>query len=174
MKYKNNFFTAKDDQGFGEMLVSVTKTSQKKIFGTLSVSALNNGDLTMFVDLEAGTWQFKTEDFNSEVVKYDPFFSVGLTFEKQFSKYFKMYLRPAMEFRNYQLESGSIIIPNKLNMFSLNIGFLLKYPTYPRNRNKSHHVQMEHVFNGKMYRGRSIFKKQNPRIGQNMPKQKRR
>lgn len=27
-------------------------------------------------------------------------------------------------------------------------------------------VQMEHVFNGKMYRGRPFYKKQNPRYGQ--------
>jgi len=174
VKYKNNFFTAKDIQGFGQKSISVVKTSQKKFFGSLSVSVLNNGDLTMFMDFEAGTWQFKSEDFNSAVVKYDPFFSVGLTFEKEFSKYFKMYLRPAVEFRNYQLETEEIIIPNKLNMFSMNIGFLLKYPTYPRNRYQAHRIQMEHVFNGKVYRGRSIFRKQNPRIGQNMPRQKRR
>lgn len=174
VNYKNSFFTVEDHPEYGEMRINTTKTSQKKFFATAALNVYSYADYTVFVDLEAGAWQFKEEDFNTEVIQFDPFFSIGLTFEKQFSKYFRMYLRPAAEFRNYQFQSDNVIVPNKLNMFSLNLGLLLKYPTYPRNRNSGHNVQMEHVYNGKIYRGRSIFRKQNPRIGQNMKRQKRR
>ncbi len=174
MKYKQNFFTAIDQPNFGELLVPVIESKQTKMFGSISVSALNYLDFTMFVDVEAGVWKFKSESFDTEVITYDPFFSLGLTFEKKLSKYFKVYLKPALEFRNYQFEVDPITVPNKITTFSMNLGFLIKYPTYPRNRFKAHQVQMEHVFNGKIYRGRSIFRRQNPKIGQNFKKRKNR
>ena len=174
VRYKNIEMTPSNDEEIGRYSMPFLETKQNKIFGSVDVNVYSNLDFTLFVNLEAGTWQFKKEDFNEEVVLYDPFYSVGVTFEKTVSKYFKLYIRPAVELRSYALNNGQIDIPNKMTMFSINIGVLLKYPTYPRNKFKAHHVQMEHVFNGKMYRGRSIFRKQNPRIGQNNEPRKRR
>ena len=174
VQYETNVFTAKGHPEFGDLWVPIRESTQRKFYGTVSVSAINYLDFTMFLDLEFGTWQFKSQDFNTEQVLYDPFYSVGLTFEKKFSKYFKVHIRPAVEFRNYNFEAGDITIPNKISMFSLNIGFLIKYPTYPRNKNRGHMVQMEHIYNGKIYRGRSVFRRQNPRIGQNQRRLKNR
>jgi len=174
MRYKNSVMTPSLNEPIGTYEMPFTKISQKKLFGSLDVNVYSKLDFTLFINLEAGSWQFKKEEFNQEYTIYDPFYSIGITFEKTVSKYFKLYMRPAVEFRDFKLSNSQINVTNKLKMFRLNFGVLLKYPTYPRNRYSANHVQMEHVFNGKKYRGRSIFRKQNPRIGQNMPKQKRR
>jgi hypothetical protein len=174
MKYKNSVMTPSLNEPIGTYDMPFTKISQKKLFGTLDINVYSKLDFTLFLNLEAGTWQFKKEEFNQEYTIYDPFYSIGITFEKTVSKYFKLYMRPAFELRDFKLTNGQINVTNKLKMFSINFGALLKYPTYPRNKYSANHVQMEHIFNGKKYRGRSIFRKQNPRIGQNMRKQKRR
>ncbi len=173
VKYKNNFFTTEDEPNYGNLLIPVTETRMKRVFGTVDVNVWNYVDYTLFVSVMAGTWEYKVEDFNSDYVTYDPFYSIGVTLEKQFSKYFKVYLRPSVEFRNYNFMAEEIMVPNKITSFNLNLGFIIKYPTYPRNRFKPHQVQMEHVFNGKLYRGRSIFRRQNPRIGQNFRQRKK-
>ena len=170
MTYKTAILRPTFDEPVGNYILPFVETSQSKLFGSISVNTFNYMDFTIFLDVEAGTWKFKAKDFDSDVVIYDPYFSLGLTFEKKISKYFKIHIRPAFEMRNYQLDNEQINIPNKLSMFSLNLGFLIKYPTYPRNKFKSHQVQMEHVFNGRIYRGRSIFRRQNPRTGQNQRK----
>jgi len=173
MRYRNAVMTPSLNEPIGTYHMPFTKVSQNKMFGSIDINVYSKLDFTMFLNLEAGTWQFKKESFNQEYTVYDPFYSIGITFEKTVSKYFKLYMRPAVELREFKLTNGQINVTNKVKMFSINFGALLKYPTYPRNKFSANHVQMEHIFNGKKYRGRPFYKKQNPRIGQNMPKQKK-
>ena len=166
-EFRNNIHVQDVHGRIGSFRLPVTKTSATQVFGSITYNAYQRGDWSLQLDALVGTWKMKTTDFNKEVINYDPFFNIGVAMERKFSKYFKVYLKPAIEFRNYTISNDPIEVSHKMTVFSLNLGFLIKYPTYPRNRYKAHHVQMEHVFGGRIYRGRSIFRRQNPRIGQN-------
>ena len=171
-EFRNKIHVQNVHDRIGSFRLPVTKTSATKYFGSVTYNAYQRGDWSLQLDVLAGTWKMKAADFNKEAISYDPFFNIGIIMEKRFSKYFKVYIRPAVEFRNYTIPNDQIDISHKMTLFSLNLGFLVKYPTYPRNKYKAHHVQMEHVFGGRIYRGRSIFRRQNPRIGQNYIRRK--
>ena len=166
IKFKNDAHTQDVSGRLGDYSLPITKISTTKMFGSISYNAYQYGDLSLLADLSAGVWKTRSQDVNQDLVTYDPFFNLGLIFEKKISKYFKVYIRPSFEIRQYALADEAISVPHKFSVFTIDIGALIKYPVYPRNRYKAHRVQMEHVFNGKIYRGRSIFQRQNPRIGQ--------
>lgn len=142
------------------------KISTTKMFASASYNFYSMGDMAIIADVYGGVWKTKTSQVNQELVTYDPFFNVGVMFQTTWSKYFKGYIRPAVEMRSYTLSNDLVTVPHNFAIFSIDFGVILKYPTYPRNKYKAHMVQMEHVFNGKMYRGRPFYRKQNPRTGQ--------
>lgn len=166
IKFKNDAHTQDVSGRLGDYVLPITKIATTKMFGSITYNAYQYGDLSLLVDLAGGVWKTRTQDINKDIATFDPFFNLGLIFEKKVSKYFKVYIRPSFEIRQYTLADDAISVPHKFSVFTIDIGALIKYPVYPRNRYNAHRVQMEHVFNGKIYRGRSIFKPQNPRIGQ--------
>ena len=142
------------------------KLSTTKIFASVTYNFYTMGDFSVLADVYGGVWKIKESLINTEHINYDPFFNVGIMFQTKFSKYFKGYIRPSIEMRSYTLANEFVSIQHKYTMFSIDLGLLLKYPIYPRNKYSADMVQMEHVFNGKMYRGRPFYKRQNPRYGQ--------
>jgi len=154
------------DPALGNYTINKTKISNTKMFGSASYNVYSLGDLAILADVYGGVWKSKAEDINASVTTYEPFFNFGVMFQTTWSKYFKGYIRPSYERRSYTLANESISVPQRFSIFSIDIGLILKYPTYPRNKYKAHMVQMEHVFQGKMYRGRPFYQKQNPRTGQ--------
>ena len=151
-----------------------TSISTTKLFGTLSYNFYTFGDFSILADVMAGVWRLREDlpNVDNSVITYDPFFDVGFMFQKRFSKYFKGYIRPGFEYRKYSVNVGDLALPHQFLMFSVSVGVLLKYPIYPRNRYQADQVQMEHVFNGKIYRGRPFYKRQNPRYGQRRVRRK--
>ena len=143
-----------------------TKISTTKMFASVTYNFYSLGDFSMLADVYGGVWKIKQSQINSDNINYEPFFNVGLMFQTTFSKYFKGYIRPSFEMRSYTLANDVISTQHKYSILSIDLGLLFKYPVYPRNKYKADMVQMEHVFNGKMYRGRPFYKKQNPRYGQ--------
>ena len=165
-KFKNSAHSQDVDPLLRNYALPNTKISSTKMFGSISYNAYSMGNLAIIADVYGGVWKTKTSDLNQELVTYDPFFNVGIMFQTTWSKYFKGYTRTAVEFRSYTMANDLVSVPHNFTIFSIDFGLILKYPTYPRNKYKAHMVQMEHVFNGKMYRGRPFYKKQNPRTGQ--------
>ena len=151
-----------------------TTYATTKMFGTLSYNFYTMGDLSILADVMAGVWKLKenTTNVDNSIISYDPFADVGVMFQKRFSKYFKGYIRPGIEYRKYTLNAGDIAFLHQYMMFTVSVGLLLKYPIYPRNKYQPDQVQMEHVFNGRIYRGRPFYQKQNPRYGQNRVRRK--
>lgn len=144
-----------------------TKLSTTKLFASVSYNLYTIGDYSIHADVLGGVWRVRASQINESVVDYDPFFNIGILFQTKFSKYFKGYIRPSFERRGYNISNDLVNIEHKFSVFSIDIGLLLKYPVYPRNKYKADKVQMEHIFNKKMYRGRPFYRKQNPRYGQN-------
>lgn len=165
-KFKQSAHQQSADPILRSYALQKTKISSTKMFGSASYNLYSLGDLSILADVYGGVWKSKTEDINSEYVTYDPFFNIGIMFQTTWSKYFKGYIRPSFEMRSYTMANELVSVQHKFNVFSIDLGLILKYPTYPRNKYSAHMVQMEHVFNGKMYRGRPFYQKQNPRTGQ--------
>lgn len=166
INFKKEVNTQNVNSRLGNFKLPVTRVSTTKVFGSVTVNAYKYGDLSLLADVSAGIWKIRSRHFNRDFVTHDPFFNIGLIFEKKFSKYFKVYIRPSFEMRRFGLANGAVSVRHGFSIFTIDIGALIKYPVYPRNRFKAHRVQMEHVFRGRIYRGRSIFQRQNPRIGQ--------
>jgi hypothetical protein len=166
IKFKNTVHTQEVDGRVGNFVLPQTKFSSSKMFGSVSYDVYSFVDFSVWVDLAGGVWKAKSTDINGDFVTYDPFFNIGVMLESTISKYFKLYVRPSFEMRSYTLSDEFITTNHSFSVFSIDFGALIKYPTYPRNKHGANRVEMEHVFNGKIYRGRSIFQPQNPRIGQ--------
>ncbi len=143
-----------------------TEFATTKMFASVTYNFYSMGDFSMHADVYGGVWKIKESLINTDNIQYDPFFNVGLMFQTRFSKYFKGYIRPSVEMRSYTMANDFVSVPHQYTIFSIDLGLLLKYPTYPRNKYSADMVQMEHVFNGKMYRGRPFYKRQNPLYGQ--------
>lgn len=166
IKFKNDTHTQDVNGRLGDFRLPITKISTTKMFGSITYNAYQYSDFSLLADVSAGVWNTRSQDVNPDLVTHDPFFNIGIVFEKKVSKYFKLYIRPSFEVRQFTLANEALSVPHRFSIFTIDIGALIKYPVYPRNRFKAHRVQMEHIFNGKIYRGRSIFQRQNPRIGQ--------
>lgn len=166
INFRNTVNTQEVDSRIGSFALPQTKFSSSRMFGSVSYNAYTFVDFALWVDLTAGVWKTKATDINQDLVTYNPFFNIGLLFETTISKYFKVYVRPSFEMRSYSLADEFITTNHSFSVFSIAFGALIKYPTYPRNKHGANRVEMEHVFNGRIYRGRSIFQPQNPRTGQ--------
>jgi hypothetical protein len=166
IKFKNTVHTQEVDSRVGNFVLPQTKFSSSKMFGSVSYNVYSFVDFSVWVDLAGGVWKAKSTDINRDFVTFEPFFNIGVMLESTISKYFKLYVRPSFEMRSYTLSGEFMTTNHSFSVFSIDFGALIKYPTYPRNKHGANRVEMEHVFNGKIYRGRSIFQPQNPRIGQ--------
>lgn len=149
-----------------------TKLSTTKLFASLSYNMYTLGDYSIHADVLGGVWKVRAKQVNTDVVNYDPFFNIGVMFQMKFSKYFKGYIRPSFELRSYTVSNDLVNIQHKFSVFTIDLGLLFKYPIYPRNKYQADQVQMEHIFNNKIYRGRPFYRKQNPRFGQNRIRRK--
>jgi hypothetical protein len=111
-------------------------------------------------------------NFNG-VVKKSVVVNLGVTIEREMSEYFRLYVRPAYEFKNYSLGlpevSGSL--KHRMNAAYLTFGFIYRVPELPRCVFKSCSAQVNHAHGNKEYRSRMhpIWKKQDPGYGENYP-----
>ncbi len=172
LNFRNPASTQTISNELRSFTLPTTKLSTTKLFASLSYNLYTLGDYSIHADVLGGVWKIKAKQANQEVIDYDPFFNLGVMFQMKFSKYFKGYVRPSFEFRSYTISNDLVNVQHKFSVFSIDIGLLFKYPIYPRNKYKADQVQMEHIFNNKIYRGRPFYRKQNPRFGQNRIRRK--
>ena len=103
------------------------------------------------------------------------YYNLGLSIEKNISEYFRIFVKPSYNFRKFVtgLPEGGGSINYKYNSFNVGVGISLTFPEIPRTPLKSDGVQLKHVIvhpkTGKYteVRGQPIWKKQNPKVGQN-------
>lgn len=103
------------------------------------------------------------------------YFGVGISIEKNLSEYFRIFLKPSYDFRSMTTvlpeDGGSI--RNRYHAFNLGLGVSITIPEIPLTPIKSDKVQLKHVIvhpkTGKYaeVRGQRVWKKQNPKVGQN-------
>ena len=80
----------------------------------------------------------------SPVADASPLINVGVTLEKVFSEYFRVYLRPAYEYKRYALDLPTTTIDHRNSAFFLTLGVSINYPDLPRSPIKNDKTQMRH------------------------------
>lgn len=98
----------------------------------------------------------------------DPYFGAFLRMEYDFSEYAKMFLKAGGEMRKFTFQASDFSEFQNINqrVYSFQAGVSMKIPGTKRCKIKGCGVVMKHLHNGIEYRGSSIFRFQNRKIGQ--------
>jgi len=96
------------------------------------------------------------------------YYGVGLRFERELSEYSKVFIKPAAEFRpyDYNMTDPTEIQGVKQSIYTLQVGISMSLPGSKRCKVAGCKVVMKHLHNGVEYRGSSIWKRQNRKVGQ--------
>jgi hypothetical protein len=144
----------------------------KHYFGMIGAMVYRYYEYTLVADANIGGYKLGKE-FNRGLMQKSLYFNFGVTAEREFSEYFRVFIRPSYEFKGYKLaipESGQQI-NHKLNAFYVNVGITYRLPELRRCFLKSCHAQINHAHGNKEYRSRRhpFYKKQDPHYGENYP-----
>ena len=144
----------------------------KKYFISLGAAVYRYNEYLLVVDANIGGYKLG-KDFDAGSIKKGVFVNLGVTVEREMSEYFRLFVRPSYEIKNYKLnfqESGQSIT-HKFNAFYINVGATYRIPELRRCFLKSCKAQMNHAHGNREYRSRvhPIYKKQNPHYGENHP-----
>lgn len=137
-------------------------------------SAYEYYDNAIGVDVRVGSINMGGS-FDKSVIETSPFVNVGVTLEKVFSEYFRVYLRPAYEFKSYSVTlPDATVIDHRNSAFFLTLGVSINYPELPRSPIKNDKTQMRHYVsdghgNKREFRGQPFWRKQDPKIGELYP-----
>lgn len=101
-------------------------------------------------------------------VSEDPYFGVSLRMEYDFSEYAKLFLKGGAEFRKFTYAASDFSEFQNIdqNVYGLQAGLAIKIPGTKRCKIQGCGVVMKHLHDGIEYRGSSIFRLQNRKIGQ--------
>ncbi|WP_109830259.1 hypothetical protein [Reichenbachiella versicolor] len=144
-----------------------------KYYGLVGYKFYDWWDYSFAAEIEIG--KNKLGKQFSGAVTNGVYYNFGISIEKNLSEYFRVFVKPSFDFRtmNTALPEGGGSIKNKYNAFNLGVGISVTFPEIPRSPMKSDKVQLKHVIvdpkSGKYkeVRGQPIWKKQNPKVGQN-------
>ena len=144
----------------------------KHYFGLIGAEVYRYYEYLLVVDVNIGGYKLGNQ-FNKSLMQKSLYFNFGVTAEREMSEYFRLFIRPSYEIKNYKLaipETG-LSVPHKMNAFYLNIGVTYRIPELARCFLKTCHAQINHAHGNKEYRSRRhpVFKKQNPHYGENYP-----
>jgi hypothetical protein len=144
----------------------------KKYFVMLGGMVYRYYEYALAVDLNIGGYKLG-KDFDMGVIKKGIYYNLGVSAEREFSEYFRVFIRPSYELKKYRLtvpEGGEEIV-HHMNGWYVNIGATYRLPELRRCPLKDCHAQLNHAHGNKEYRSRrhAIWKKQNPNYGENYP-----
>ena len=149
------------------------KSTMLRYYFLLGYSAYEYYDNAIGVDVRIGSINMG-KGFDDSIIEKGPFFNVGITLEKVFSEYFRVYLRPAYEYKRYTLNLPDTPIEHRNSAFFITLGVSINYPDLPRSPIRNDKTQMRHYVsdgqgNKKEFRGQPFWRKQDPKIGELYP-----
>lgn len=126
--------------------------------------------------------------FNSGVISRGLYYNFGISIEHNWSEYFRVIVKPSIDFKNYNLTMpDGITINHRQPTFFVQLGVSINIPDIRRSPMGTDHTQLKHVYTDpktgrrEEVRGQPITKRQNPKIGENhrwpnqhMPSRKKR
>ncbi len=173
-QYMSNLRPSSFDDQIRDYVPDFTKTSFTRWYGLLGYQFYEYFDHTFVAELEVGRMNYGRQ-FNQSLMTNGVYANLGISIEQNWSEYFRLILRPSYEFKTYTmaLPDGSGSIKHNQNTFFIRFGVSINIPEIPRSPMKSDHVQLKHVIthpkSGRLIevRGQPIWKKQNPKVGEN-------
>lgn len=144
----------------------------KKYFVLLGGEVYRYNEYILAIDANIGGYSLGSK-FDKAVIKKGMFINIGPVVEREMSEYFRLFVRPSLEFKSYKLnlpESG-LAVTHRLNAFYLTVGATYRIPELRRCFLKTCKAQINHAHGNREYRSRvhPIHKKQNPHYGENYP-----
>lgn len=141
-------------------------------FGMIGAMVYRYYEYAVVVDANIGGYSMG-KDFAKNLMKKSVYINVGVRGEREFSEYFRLFVRPSYELKSYKLTipETSQSLRHRLDGLYLNVGFTYRFPELRRCFLKTCHAQINHAHGNREYRSRRhpIYKKQNPHYGENYP-----
>lgn len=149
------------------------RTRYSRLFGTLGYKFYQFWSYDFVAELQLGRIK-AGKQFNRGTVSQGFYGNFGISIENNWSEYFRVIIKPSIDFKSYNVSipDGSSV-RFKYPTFFIQAGVSINIPDIPRSPMKSDHVQLKHVYTdpvtGKRMevRGQPIWKRQNPKIGEN-------
>lgn len=115
-----------------------------------------------------------SKTYDSHLNVTEPFYSLGLRMEREFSEYAKLFVKPVATFSKFSYNGSVVqnnlelmeIQPIDQKMYAIQLGLSISIPGTKRCKVGGCGVVMKHLHNGVEYRGSSIWKMQNRKVGQ--------
>lgn len=155
-----------------EFKPEVSSTWLKEYFILVGGAVYRYNDYLLVLTGEFGGMKLGKQ-YDGSTISTGLFLNFGPSVERDFSEYFKVFVRPSIELRNYRVnfpESGSSIT-HTINTLYLNVGASYRIPELPKCPFKDCKIQIDHAHGNKVYRSRvhPFYKKQNPHYGEDYP-----
>lgn len=152
-----------------------SSTRYIKWFGIAGYQFYEYWDYTFVAELQIGAANLGPEINTTAIgIGQKLFLNFGVNIEHNLSEYVRVIIRPAYDFKRYTINipDGTDIRHNN-SAWMIQGGLSINIPEIPRSPQKSDHVQLKHVITdpstGRLMevRGQRMWKKQNPKVGEN-------
>lgn len=144
----------------------------KHYFGMIGATVYRYYEYALVVDANIGGYSLGA-DFAKNLMKKSIYLNLGVRAEREFSEYFRLFIRPSYEVKSYKLSipETAQTLQHRLNGLFINVGFTYRLPELRRCFLRTCHAQINHAHGNREYRSRRhpIYKKQNPHYGENYP-----
>ncbi len=145
----------------------------RRYFVLGGAKVFNYYEYNLSVDFNVGVINLG-RNFNSDVIQRNPYINLGLNFEREMSEYFRLFVRPSVEWKSFNTtipETSSIIRHTYPSAF-INFGAVVRIPELRRCKISNCHAQVDHRHGNLVVRSKMhpIYKKQNPYYGENYPR----
>lgn len=148
-------------------------TSYTRWFGTAGYRFYQYWNWDFVGEIQLGSVKYG-KAFNREAISKGIYTNIGLSFENVWSEYFRIIIKPSIDFKSYTINlPDGASIQHRHPTFFIQAGISINIPEIPRSPLKSDHTQLKHVYtdpvSGKSMevRGQPIWKRQNPKVGEN-------
>lgn len=144
----------------------------KHYFGMIGAMVYRYYEYALVVDANIGGYSLGS-DFAKNLMKKSVYLNFGVRAEREFSEYFRLFIRPSYEIKSYKLTvpETAQTLQHRLNGLYINIGFTYRLPELRKCFLRTCHAQINHAHGNREYRSRrhAFYKKQNPHYGENYP-----
>ena len=156
----------------GSLSPEFKSTFLQKYYGIVGVRIIRYWEFLAGIDARIGVTRFSNK-FNRSLVETGVYANLGFPVERQFSEYFRAYVRPSFDYKNYTLNipESANKVPTSMNAVMLEFGIFYRIPELPKCFIKKCRTQVNHLHGQYQYRSRvhPFYKYQNPHHGQNYP-----
>ena len=142
----------------------------KKYYGMVGYSFYRMQDFLFTGNLQIGGYK-PGNNFARDLIKKGVNVNVGVTIERDLSEYWRLFVKPSLDFKNYTLTVADKSIKHNLNAAYVQLGVTYSIPDLPKCFHHECKIQMNHAHGNREYRSRvhPFYKKQNPNYGENYP-----